>query len=105
MTMADDVHRIKLQAKSIEELRSFLSGANFDLGCRPVVRQQGDEYVVEIYASMPQVERVRNQRLRSGVTMTVIENASEVGRARQAEVRRSNRFATGQAPRGLGIKE
>jgi hypothetical protein len=37
--------------------------------------------------------------------MNVIENASEVGRARQAEVGSGNRFAARIAPRGLGIKE
>jgi hypothetical protein len=39
------------------------------------------------------------------VTMNIIENASEVGRARQAEVGSGNRFAARQAPSGLGIKE
>jgi len=39
------------------------------------------------------------------VTMTVVENASEVGRARQSEVGSGNRFAARMAPRGLGIKE
>jgi hypothetical protein len=28
----DDVHRIKLRAKTLEELRSFLDGGDFDLG-------------------------------------------------------------------------
>ena len=37
--------------------------------------------------------------------MTVIENASEVGRARQAEVGSGNRFSARIAPSGLGIKE
>ena len=37
--------------------------------------------------------------------MKVVENASEVGRARQAEVGSGNRFAARIAPSGLGIKE
>jgi hypothetical protein len=101
----DDVHRIKLRAQSVEELRSFLDGTDLDLGCRPVVRREGSEYVVEVYAPIPQIERVRGARSASGVTMTVVENASEVGRARQAEVGSGNRFAARQAPSGLGIKE
>jgi hypothetical protein len=103
--MADDVHRVELRAKSIEELRSFLDGADVDLGCRPVVRRVSGEYVVEIYAPLPAVERLRSSRSASGITITVVENASEVGRARQAEVGLGNRFAARTAPSGLGIKE
>jgi hypothetical protein len=54
---------------------------------------------------MRQIEQVRSARSASAVTMTVVENASEAGRARQAEVGSGNRFAQRQAPRGLGIKE
>jgi hypothetical protein len=103
--MADDVHRIELRAKSIKELRSFLDGVDVDLGCRPVVRKVGDDYVVEAYTPLPVVERLRSMRSASAVTMNVIENASEVGRARQAEVGSGNRFAARIAPSGLGIKE
>ena len=35
----DDVHRVELRAKSIDELRTFLDGTDVDLGCRPVVRK------------------------------------------------------------------
>jgi hypothetical protein len=101
----DDVHRVEVRAKSIEELRSFLEGTDVDLGCRPVVRRVGRDYLVEVYTRMPEVERLRSSRGAAGVTMTVVENASEVGRARQAEVGSGNRFAARTAPRGLGIKE
>jgi len=103
--MAEDVHRIELRAKSIEELRSYLEGSEADLGCRPVVRKIGDDYVVEVYAPLPEMERLRTARSMSSVTMNVIENASEVGRARQAEVGSGNRFEARIAPTGLGIKE
>ena len=103
--MADDVHRIELRAKSIEALRAMLDGANLDHGCRPAVRRDGDDYVIEVYSPLPEVERLRSARSAPGVTMTVIENASEVGRARQAEVGPANRFAARIVPRGLGIKE
>jgi hypothetical protein len=103
--MADDVRRIELRAKSVTELREFLEGADFDLGCRPVVRKVGDDYVVEAYTPLPAVERLRSARSAAAVTINVIENASEVGRARQAEVGSGNRFAARIAPSGLGIKE
>jgi hypothetical protein len=101
----DDVHRIELRAKSIEELRALLDDADVDLGCRPSVRKVGGDYVVEVYSPLPTVDRLRAARAAPGVTMNVIENASEVGRARQAEVGSGNRFAARIAPRGLGIKE
>ena len=104
--MADeDLHRIKLRAQTLEELRTFLNGSGFDLGCRPVVRREGNEFVAEVYAPLPDVNRLRSVRSAPGVGVTVVENASEVGRARQAEVGSANRFAARQAVRGLGIKE
>ena len=101
----DDMHRIELRAKSVEELRSFLEGVDVDLGCRPVVRKVGDDYVVEAYTPLPAVERLRSGRTASRVTISVVENASEIGRARQQEVGSGNRFAARIAPSGLGIKE
>jgi len=107
----EDMHRIELRAQTIEELRDFLDGTDLDLGCRPAVRQRSGELIVDVYATMPQIERLRAARSASGVTVRVVENASETGRARQAEVGSGNRFAgkdrlSGQqTPRGLGIKE
>ena len=101
----DDVHRIEVRARTIEELRSFLDGANVDFGCRPVVRREADELVAEVYATMPQVERLRSARSAPGVSLSVVENATETGRARQSEVGSGNWFNARQMPRGLGIKE
>lgn len=104
--MADnDIHRIELRAKSVEALRAFLDGTDIDLGCRPVVRRQGDEYVVEVFAPIPTLDGLQRARNAAGVSVNVIENASEVGRARQAEVSSGNRFSARIAPSGLGIKE
>jgi hypothetical protein len=105
--MADeDVHRIELRARTVEELRSLLDGSDLDLGCRPSVRREpSGELVTEVFATMPQVNRMRAARGAPGVTVNVVENASETGRARQAEVSSRNRFTTRQRPTGLGIKE
>jgi hypothetical protein len=106
-TMAEDVHRIELRARTVEELRSFLDGAtDLDLGCRPAVRRQpSGELIVEVYATMPQVDRLRASRSAPGVTVSIVENATQTGRARQAEVGSRNRFSGQQPPSGLGIKE
>lgn len=105
--MADeDVHRVELRARTVEELRSLLDGSDLDLGCRPSVRREASgELVTEVFATMPQVSRLRAARSAPGVTVSVVENASETGRARQAEVGSRNRFAARQRPSGLGIKE
>jgi hypothetical protein len=39
------------------------------------------------------------------VVLNVVENATQTGRARQAEVGSRNRFSARQVPSGLGIKE
>lgn len=105
----DDIHRIKLRAKSLQELRAYLDGSGFDFGCRPVVRREGDDFVTEVYAPLPAFERHRAARIARAapetVTTSVVENASEVGRSRQAEVATGNRVARQQTVRGLGIKE
>lgn len=101
----EDLHRIEVRAKTVDELRSFLDGADLDLGCRPAVHRRAGELVVEAYATMPQLDRLRRTRSAPGVSVDVVENASQVGRTRQAEVGSRNRFAGRQVPRGLGIKE
>jgi hypothetical protein len=103
--MTDDVHRIELRAQTVEELRSFLDGTDLDLGCRPAVRRGSGELMIDVYATMPQISRLQTSRRSSGVTVTVIENATEVGRARQAEVGSGNRLSRRQTFSGLGIKE
>ena len=107
----EDVHRIELRAKTVEDLRAFLDGTDLDLGCRPAVRRRPGELVVEVYATMPQVQRLRASRGAPGVTVSVVENATRTGQARQAEVGSGNRFfgedrrSAGEPPSGLGIKE
>ena len=101
----EDVYRLEIRAHTVEELRAFLDGADVDLGCRPAVRRQADAFVVDVYATMPQVNRLRVARGAAGVTLHTVENATQTGRARQAEVSAGNRFARRQALSGLGIKE
>jgi hypothetical protein len=101
----DDVHRLEIRAHTVEALRAFLDGMEVDLGCRPAVRRQSGEVVVDVYATMPQVNRLQAARSAAGVTLHLVENATQTGRARQAEVSSGNRFASRQAPSGLGIKE
>ena len=100
-----DLHRIEVRARTVEELRSFLDGTDLDLGCRPAVRHGEGELIVEAYATQPQIDGLRASRSAAAVRVDVLENATSVGRSRQAEVGRQNRFAARQIPSGLGIKE
>ena len=55
----EDMHRMELRAQTIEELRDFLDGTDLDLGCRPAVRRRSGELIVDVYATMPQIERLQ----------------------------------------------
>jgi hypothetical protein len=92
----EDVYRVEIRAQTVEELRSFLDGADVDLGCRPEVRLQSDELVMEVYATMPQVNRLEVARSASGVALNIVENATQSGRARQTEVSSGNRSPVGR---------
>src|SRR4051794_27705438 len=101
----EDVHRIELRAQTVEELRSFLDGTHLDMGCRPAVRRDSGGLVTEVYATMRQVNEARAAKSASGVTLNFIENATQTGQARQAEVGSGNRFLQRRSISGLGIKE
>jgi len=103
--MAEDLHRIELRSSNLDDLRSYLDGAAVTFGCRPVARQEGVEYVVNVYAPVGDIERLRFARNVPGVTMNVLENTAEIGRTWQRRVRTGNLFANRTAPTGLGIKE
>ena len=102
---SEDLHRVEIKAQTVEQLRAFLDGSDLDLGCRPSVRRRADGLLVEAYGTLGQITGLRSARAAAGVSVEVRENASAVGRARQAEVGSVNRFAIRQPPRGLGIKE
>lgn len=102
---AEDVHRVEIKARTVDELRAFLDRSDLDLGCRPSVRRRAEGLVVEAYGTLAQVSGLQTARAAPGVTVEVRENASEIGRSRQAEVGSRSRFAVRQPPRGLGIKE
>ena len=98
--MDDDKSIVQTATDAVSSAASATTAA-----VKTVAKKDGDDYVVEIYAPLPAAEQLRSARSASAVTMNVIENASEVGRARQAEVGSGNRFAARMPPTGLGIKE
>jgi hypothetical protein len=102
------VFHVEIAAGSMADLRAFTDEMQpEDLGCRPVVRRRGAEFVVDAYLPEEQLNAARGSRAAGGVSLEVVENVTEVGLQRQREVGEGNRFATrgDTVPRGLGRKE
>ena len=102
----EPIIHIKIEAPTLDALKAFTDETSLDFGCRPIARQVGERYVIQAFLPETELTAARNRRSSSNVTITVMENATEVGRQRQQEVGRGNRFATRNTlPRGLGGKE
>ncbi|SNS32849.1 hypothetical protein SAMN06893096_103240 [Geodermatophilus pulveris] len=103
---AEPVFRVRLEAESPSALRAFLDEVQPDVGCRPVASRSASGFVMDVYLPESRLESARSSRAAPRVSMTVLENATEVGRERQADVGEGNRFAArSEVPRGLGRKE
>lgn len=105
--MTDEaVFRIRIEAVTLSDLRAFTDEIEPDLGCRAVARRSAGGYSIDAYLPESQLETARASRAASQVSLTVLENQTQVGRERQAEVGDGDRFAArGEIPRGLGRKE
>ena len=105
--MADEsILQVRLVAGTLDALRAFIRDTQPDLGCRPVAVRRGEGFVTEVYLPEPRLQAARALRSAAEVQISVVDNITESGRARQAEVGKGNRFATrGSVPRGLGRKE
>ena len=101
------IFHIEIAAGTLADLKAFTDEIQpDDLGCRPVVRRRGAEFVVDAYIPEAQLDAARGARAARGVSVQVVENVTEVGLQRQREVGEGNRFAArGEIPRGLGRKE
>ncbi|MER7752504.1 hypothetical protein [Kitasatospora sp. NPDC097643] len=95
-----DIHRVRVFAKDADTLRALLREVRADVSGRAHRAEDGsvgiDAYVPE--STIPVLER-------NGATVTRIANASEAGRAAQAQVGEGDRFAPADAvPHGLAEK-
>jgi hypothetical protein len=100
------ITHIQIEAPTLADLRAFADEIHPDLGCRATPRRREGKFVIDAYLPETQLQAARDARSASRVSLRVIENATEIGRARQKEVGQGNRFAArGQIPRGLGRKE
>jgi hypothetical protein len=101
------VFHVEIAAGSLADLKAFTDEVQpDDLGCRPVVRRRGEQFVVDAYLPEAKLDAARGSRAAGGVSLEVVENVTEAGLQRQQEVGEGNRFAArGEVPRGLGRKE
>ncbi|WP_030056846.1 MULTISPECIES: hypothetical protein [Streptomyces] len=96
----DDILRLHVTAKDPEALRALLRDTRADVGGRPHVETDG-RIGVDVYTTADRIPDLE----REGVTVTRTGNASEAGRAAQAEVGSGDRFAPDDAvPHGLAAK-
>jgi hypothetical protein len=95
--------KVRVSAERLPELRDFLAGADVDMGCRPVAVKRGDRFATTVISSDEELARLSARRS-SSVRIEVLGEIPPPD-TRMRMVRAGNRFAGGQVPRGLGVKE
>ncbi|MEU2427499.1 hypothetical protein ABZ619_42070 [Streptomyces sp. NPDC007851] len=97
---SEPILRVRVTARDADTLRALLRDARPDIGGG--VHQSADGTVtIDAYVTAEQAEALE----RESVSVTTVEDATAVGRARQAEVGQGDRFAPADAvPRGLAVK-
>ena len=95
--------KLRIAADSVERLRSFLTEADLDLGCRPFAREREGRYEAVVLSSEAEFGRLAERRS-AGIEIEDLGDLPDpASRIRMA--RSGNRFSSGEVPRGLGIKE
>ncbi|MGR4880449.1 hypothetical protein ACIPUC_13555 [Streptomyces sp. LARHCF249] len=92
--------RVRVTARDPDTLRALLREDRPDVGGR-VHQAEDGSCTIDAYVTPDRAEALE----REGVTVTVVEDATAEGRARQAEVGEGDRFAPEDAvPQGLALK-
>ncbi|MCC3773836.1 hypothetical protein [Streptomyces sp. UNOB3_S3] len=100
MSSDDRILRLRVTAKDADTLRALLRDERLDVGGRPQGHEDGG-VGIDAYVPAGKAEALE----REGVTVTVVDDATATGKARQAEVGEGDRFAAPDSvPRGLGEK-
>jgi hypothetical protein len=100
--MADPILRVRLVAPA-DALVALIKSSRHDLGCgAPRVSPDGTA-AVDAYITEKDRERLAKEHPR--VKQTVLGDATAIGKERQAEVGKGDRFQGGKVrPRGVGKK-
>ena len=84
--------RIRIFAPDLETLTSFLRKQELDLGERGPRRQEDGTIVVEAFVP----ERIISDLKKTRLEIEVLEDLTEVGKKRQAQVGKGDRFQGGR---------
>ncbi|MER6051206.1 hypothetical protein ABT168_27780 [Streptomyces sp. NPDC001793] len=100
MPERENILHVRVTAADADRLRRLLREERLDIGGRPrETPGPGTELTIEAFVPRGKAERLA----RDGVAVDVLRDATETGRARQAEVGHGNRFADPhEVPYGLG---
>lgn len=94
--------RIALRAPDRETLAKLVKEHRLDVGGGGPRRQPDGTLSMEAYVPQELLERLKKRK----AVFEIIEDATEVGKQRQKEVGKGDRFEGGKkVPRGLGKKE
>jgi len=103
--MSDEILHIRIEAETLDDLRTFVSQVEIDLGCRAIAVRSETGFAIDGWISDTLLMEARLSHAVSKVIIEVVDNATQTGRLRQKEVGRGDRFASRSAvPRGLGRK-
>ena len=91
---------VEVHGAELADLRDFARETGADLGCRATPRREAEGWMVDAYLPEDRLEAARGARSGARVRLEVRENATAVGRERQAEVGTGNRFRAGDTTRG-----
>ena len=101
-TTEKNIMRIVLKAPNPESLAKFVKDLQLDFGGGGPRRLPDGTLSVEVYATEDELDKLK----KAGGIFEIVENATEVGKERQKEVGRGDRFEGGKKfPQGLGRKE
>ena len=98
-----DDQKLRISADSVERLRGFLDDAHVDLGCRPAARECQGRYETVVLSSEAEHGQLSARRS-AGIEIEDLGDLPEPA-TRLRMARPGNRFASGEVPRGLGVKE
>ena len=80
-----------------------LKGVEMDNGCMPIRRRQDGQIELEAYVPQSNLAKLDRRRKRN-VTFEVLESPPPAQLAEAEYFSRTNRYADGSLPRGLGVR-
>ncbi|MFC4902261.1 hypothetical protein [Kocuria oceani] len=95
---------VEVHGAELGDLRDFARETGADLGCRATPRREAEGWTVDAYLPEDRLEAARSARSGARVRLEVRENATAVGRERQAEVGTGNRFLARDAAAGEAVR-